>query len=120
MTKSALSYLDKLLNEGILLELGAVIEVVPAVYSFDTEYSITLDEWGLGDKALEGLVGLIKTNNYDLRILYNHKVLVEGCNIPAYNGWEETSEEYVYYTTYYTTLDYGTFIRGVSEEAEEC
>ena len=114
------SYLEKLLNEGILLELGAVVEVVPAVYAFDTEYSITLDEYGLSSKALEGLVGLIKSNHYDLRILYNHKVLVEGCNIPAYNGWEETSEDYVYYTTYYTTLEYGTLIRGLSEEAEEC
>lgn len=110
MTKSALSYLEKLLNEGILLELGAIVEVVPAVYAFDTEYSITLDEYGLSSKALEGLVGLIKSNHYDLRILYNKKVLVDGCSIPAYNGWEETTEDYVYYNTYYTTIDYDAFM----------
>ena len=28
------SYLEKLLNEGILLELGVVVEVVPAVLRF--------------------------------------------------------------------------------------
>jgi len=96
------------ISNFVIIELGKSVTLTANIQLFKAEQSITINNEYTEELLV--LLDYIKSNEYDLRFFYNKKIRVEDSYIKYWDGYDNTTIDYVYKELGFFTVQYNNFI----------